>query len=121
MVTNLGIEPLIPLLGVHVSSKCSCQIFLQLSGLALIIVGAIVKSKYGEYLTFADHKYADAAIFLICVGVIVFIIAFLGCCGAIKEHYCMVTTFAVFVVIIFILEIVAGVLGLVYKKKVRES
>ena len=80
-----------------------------------------MKSKYGEYLTFADSKYADAAIFLICVGVIVFIIAFLGCCGAIKEHYCMVTTFAVFMVIIFILEIVAGVLGLVYKKKVRES
>lgn len=89
-----------------------------LSGLALIIVGAIVKSKYGQYLTFADSKYADAAIFLICVGVIVFIIAFLGCCGAIKEHYCMVTTFAVFMVIIFVLEIVAGVLGLVYKTKV---
>lgn len=89
-----------------------------LSGLALIIVGAIVKSKYGSYLTFADNKYADAAIFLIIVGVIVFIVAFLGCCGAIKESYCMVTTFAVLMVIIFILEIAAGALGFAYRKKV---
>lgn len=90
-----------------------------LSGLALIIVGAIVKSKYGEYLTFADNKYADAAIFLIIVGVIVFIVAFLGCCGAIKEHYCMVTTFAVLLSIIFILEVAAGALGFAYRKKVE--
>lgn len=89
-----------------------------LSGLCLIIVGAIIKSKYGNYLTFADSKYADAAIFLIIVGVVVFIVAFLGCCGAIKEHYCMVTTFSVFMVIIFILEVAAGALGLAYKKKV---
>ena len=81
-------------------------------------MGAIVKSKYGEYLTFADNKYADAAIFLIIVGVIVFIVAFLGCCGAIKEHYCMVTTFAVLLSIIFILEVAAGALGLAYRKKV---
>ena len=77
-----------------------------------------MKSKYGTYLTFADDKYADAAIFLIIVGVIVFIVAFLGCCGAIKEHYCMVTTFAIFMIVIFILEVAAGALGLAYKKKV---
>ncbi|XP_065051867.1 23 kDa integral membrane protein-like [Rhopilema esculentum] len=89
-----------------------------LTGLALIILGAVLKSKYGIYLTFADGKYADAAIFLIIVGVIVFIVAFLGCCGAIKEHYCMVTTFAIFMIVIFILEVAAGALGLAYKKKV---
>ena len=91
-----------------------------LSGLVLIVIGALIKVKYGEYLTFADNKYAEAALFLIAVGVIVFIIGFLGCCGAIRENYCMVTTFAVVLAIILILEIAAGVTGFVYKNKVKD-
>ena len=58
------------------------------------------------------------SVFIIIVGVIVFVIGFLGCCGAIKENYCMVTTFAILLGIIFILEIVAGALGFAYRKKV---
>jgi len=92
-----------------------------LSGLGLIVIGAYVKTQYGEYLTFADGSFANAAVFLIVLGVIVFIIGFLGCCGAVRESYCMVTTFAVLLGIIFVLEIVAGVLGFVYKGKVKEK
>ena len=90
-----------------------------LSGLALIVIGAIIKIKYGDYLTFANNKYASVALFLIAVGVIVFIIGFLGCCGAIKENCCMVTTFVILLTIILILEIAAGVTGFVYRKKVK--
>lgn len=92
-----------------------------LSGLALIIVGGIISHNYGDYLSFADKKFATAATFIIIVGVIVFIIGFLGCCGAIKENYCMVTTFAVLLGIIFVLEIVAGILGFVYRSKVKDA
>lgn len=92
-----------------------------LSGLALIIVGAIIRDKYGDYFSYADGKFANAAVFLIIVGVIVFVIGFLGCCGAIKENYCMVTTFAVLLGIIFLLEIVAGSLGFAYKSKVEDK
>jgi len=89
-----------------------------LSGLVLIVIGAIIRDKYGDYFSYADNKFANAAVFIIIVGVVVFIIGFLGCCGAVKENYCMVTTFAVLLAIIFILEIVAGALGFTYKKKV---
>lgn len=92
-----------------------------LSGLALIIIGAIVKSKYGDYLSYGDDgsKFTSVSVFVIIVGVIVFVIGFLGCCGAIRENYCMVSTFAVLLGIIFILEIVAGALGFAYRKKVE--
>jgi len=92
-----------------------------LSGLALIIVGAIIRDKYGDYFSYADNKFANAAVFIIIVGVVVFVIGFLGCCGAIRENYCMVTTFSVLLGIIFLLEIVAGALGFAYKKKVEET
>lgn len=90
-----------------------------LSGLALIIIGAIIRANYGDYFSYADSKFASAPVFIIVVGVVVFIIGFLGCCGAYKENYCMVTTFSVLLGIVFLLEIVAGALGFAYKKKVE--
>jgi len=92
-----------------------------LSGLALIIIGSYIKANYGDYLSYGENgsKFASVSVFIIIVGVIVFIIGFLGCCGAVKENYCMVTTFAILLGIIFILEIVAGALGFAYRKKVE--
>lgn len=87
--------------------------------MALIIVGGIIRDRYGDYLSYADNKFANASVFIIIVGVIVFVIGFLGCCGAIKENYFMMVAFSVLLGIIFILEIVAGALGFAYKKKVN--
>jgi len=91
-----------------------------LSGLVLIVIGAVIRDKYGDYFSYADVKFANTAVFIIVVGVIVFVIGFFGCCGAVKENYCMVTTFAVLLAFIFILEIVAGALGFTYKAKVDD-
>lgn len=93
-----------------------------LSGLALIIIGSIIKAKYGDYLSYGEggSKFASVSVFIIIVGVIIFVIGFLGCCGAIRDSYCMITTFAVLLGIIFILEIVAGALGFAYRKKVED-
>jgi len=90
-----------------------------LSGLILIIIGAIVRDKYGDKFADLSDKFANAPVLIIVVGVIVFVIGFLGCCGAVKENYCMVTTFAVLLALIFILEIVAGSLGVAYRGKVK--
>lgn len=94
-----------------------------LSGLALIIVGSYIKANYGDYLSYGEDEtnFASVSVFIIIVGVVVFVIGFLGCCGAYKENYCMVTTFAVLLGIIFILEIVAGALGFAYRKKVESQ
>ena len=90
-----------------------------LSGTILIIVGSIIRKKYGAYFSYADHKFATAELFIIVVGVIVFLIGFLGCCGAIKENYCMVTAFSILLSIVFILEVVTGAVGFAYKEKVK--
>jgi len=52
--------------------------------------------------------------------VIVAVVGFLGCCGAIKENYCMVTTFAVLLGLIFVLEIAAGALAYAYRGKMEK-
>ena len=37
------------------------------------------------------ENYVSAPIALIIIGVAVFLLAFLGCCGASQESYCMLT------------------------------
>jgi len=91
-----------------------------LSGLTLIIIGAMIRSDYGDYFTYADSKFATAEIFIICIGIIVFLIGFFGCCGALKENYCMICVFAVLLSIIFIMEIAAGIIGYQYRRKVEK-
>lgn len=61
--------------------------FLQLTGIILIAVGATIKSNYKEYDTFLDGKYFSLPNLLIATGVLIFIISFLGCYGAIKENW----------------------------------
>lgn len=92
-----------------------------LSGLALIIIGAILKAKYGNFMSLADSKFSDAAVFIIIIGSIVTVIGFVGCCGAWKENHCLLTTFVILLSVIFILEIVAGALGFAYREKVAKA
>lgn len=90
-----------------------------LSGIALIAVGAYVKAKYGDFIQISSSSLTTGPVFLIIIGVIVAIVGFLGCCGAYKENYCMVTTFAVLLAIIFILEIAAGAVAYAYRNELE--
>uniref|UniRef100_A0A8C1MGA7 Tetraspanin n=1 Tax=Cyprinus carpio TaxID=7962 RepID=A0A8C1MGA7_CYPCA len=82
-----------------------------LCGLALIIIGVLAKVPVN---TSAIIKgYAGSPLLLIVVGVIIFFIAFFGCCGAWKENQCMIAMFAVFLSFIIIIEIGAAIVGYV--------
>ena len=43
------------------------------------------------------------------MGCLIFIVTFFGCCGAIKESYCMTMTFSVLLALVFLLEFGAGI------------
>ncbi|KAG8179536.1 hypothetical protein JTE90_025763 [Oedothorax gibbosus] len=83
-------------------------------GIVLIVVGGIVQSRK-DLTEFANSQYVTAPTILIIVGVVIFVLAFLGCCGAIKENHCMVTLFGILLLIIFVVEIAGGVTAYVYK------
>uniref|UniRef100_A0A3P9LTW1 Uncharacterized protein n=1 Tax=Oryzias latipes TaxID=8090 RepID=A0A3P9LTW1_ORYLA len=57
---------------------------------------------------------------MIAIGVIVFVLAFLGCLGAYKESRCMLMMFFIFLLVIFTLLLAAGILGAVGEKTVND-
>lgn len=89
------------------------NILFVILGLALIIVGALAQS-------FVVGHFREA-IFVIIIGGVIFIVAFFGCCGAIKENRCMLITFAVFLLVILLLCIVGAIIGFVFRNEAKDK
>ncbi|CAG0903731.1 unnamed protein product [Darwinula stevensoni] len=65
--------------------------------------------------------FLSAAYILIVTGAVVVLLAFLGCCGAIKEVKCMLLTYSTLLFLLFVVLLVAGILGYVFRGRVEES
>ncbi|XP_017274766.1 CD63 antigen [Kryptolebias marmoratus] len=91
-----------------------------LCGFALIIVGVMVQVSLHKTFMIHDATASAAPIVIITVGVLIFFIAFFGCCGAWKENHCMITTFAVLLSLIIVAEIAAAILGYVFRNKLSK-
>ncbi|XP_026990368.1 CD63 antigen [Tachysurus fulvidraco] len=76
-----------------------------LCGLALIVVGVLAQTAIANFTMIKQVATNASPIVIIVVGVVIFFIAFFGCCGAWKENYCMVTMFVVLLSFIIIVEI----------------
>nr|XP_003220266.1 PREDICTED: tetraspanin-1 [Anolis carolinensis] len=59
-------------------------------------------------------QFVNVGYLLIAIGAVLFLLGFLGCCGAQKESKCLLMTFFSIVLIIFIVEVAAAVVALVY-------
>ncbi|XP_060087735.1 tetraspanin-1 [Heteronotia binoei] len=59
-------------------------------------------------------QFVNVGYLLIAIGAVLFALGFLGCCGAQKESKCLLITFFSIILIIFIIEVAAAVVALVY-------
>ncbi|KAK9877356.1 hypothetical protein WA026_017753 [Henosepilachna vigintioctopunctata] len=90
----------------------------HLAGLAMIILGCVFKFSFMSKISndAIPPAYGVAPIITIVVGAVVFITAFFGCCGAVRESTCMLTTYAVILLSIFIIQIAIGVFAFLQLK-----
>ncbi|KAI4897337.1 hypothetical protein NFI96_015486 [Prochilodus magdalenae] len=89
-------------------------------GLALIVLGVLVQVALHNTLVIKGASGSAAPLVLIVVGVVIFFIAFFGCCGAWKENYCMVTMFAILLSVIIIVEIGTAIAAYVFRDKLTD-
>lgn len=93
-----------------------------LGGLAVLAVGAwtVADSSYMSRLLGTD-LFMSTAYILIAAGIIIALLAFLGCFGAIKEVKCMLITYAFLMFLIFVVLLVGGILGYVFRGEVQDK
>merc|ERR1740128_1253660 len=78
-------------------------------------MGAYIQISAKSYLDFLSDNYLNTPILIIILGAVIFVIAFFGCMGAWKESSCMIYTYAVFLAIILIAELGAGIAAFALK------
>ncbi|KAM0731888.1 CD63 antigen [Formica fusca] len=94
------------------------NLIFAITGIVFISVGTVILVAYSGYNNFMDSWFFAAPVLMIIVGVIVFLVSFFGCCGAVKENHCMIITFSVLLLLIFALELGAGITGYMMRGEV---
>jgi CD63 antigen len=61
-------------------------------GIGVVVAGATIQIRYSTYINFLGDTFLSAPILLIAVGAVIAVMGFFGCCGAIRENYCMSMT-----------------------------
>ncbi|XP_047988796.1 CD63 antigen-like [Leguminivora glycinivorella] len=98
------------------------NLLFAITGLIIFIVGIKAEMRLSPYIDFTDgHFWSSAPVVQIIVGVVIFIVAFLGCCGAFNENHCMIVTFAVLLLVTFIAELAVGIAGYANHANLEQS
>ncbi|XP_072319287.1 tetraspanin 34a [Eucyclogobius newberryi] len=94
------------------------------AGAAILAVGIWVQVDSGSLMSILGNikdappgldQLTNVSYLLIAVGVVLLVIGFLGCCGAVRESRCMLLTFFSIVLIIFIIEVAGAIVLLVFE------
>lgn len=94
----------------------------SLCGIALVVIGGVSLATISDLQKVSDeHNIMAPSIMFIVFGSIIFVIAFFGCCGAIRESYCMTTTYGFFLMVLIIAQIVIAALVFIYVGDAREA
>lgn len=102
------------LLYVILLAFCACAV-------GLIAVGVGAQILLNQTVTHGATPGSLLPVVIIAVGAFLFLVAFVGCCGACKENYCLMITFAIFLSLIMLVEVAAGIAGYMFRNKVMSE
>jgi len=89
-------------------------------GIVLIIIGIVVLVEGNNWDDIIDNKTVPVSIMLLIVGVMIAIVGFLGCCGAMKQNTAMLLIYAIVLSIIILVQLVAGILAFIFSDEAEE-
>ncbi|CAL8328892.1 unnamed protein product [Lota lota] len=92
----------VAMLAMGIWLNVDCASLMELLGSIRNVPGGLAQLAHVSYL-------------LIGVGVVLLVVGFLGCCGAIRESRCMLLTFFILLLIIFVAEVAAAVLVFIFQ------
>uniref|UniRef100_A0A8C1MA53 Tetraspanin n=1 Tax=Cyprinus carpio TaxID=7962 RepID=A0A8C1MA53_CYPCA len=96
-----------------------------IAGTCVVAVGLWLRFDHNIKILFegenSSHIFYTGVYILIAVGALMMVVGFFGCCGAIQESPCMLGLFFFFLLIIFAVEVAAGILVFSNQTKVTQD
>lgn len=92
-------------------------------GFAMILFGAMEGPMPDEFEKIPEmaQDYSITSKVLIIAGSIIFVVAFFGCWGAVSDSSCMLFLYAVFLMVLILVEAAVGVYVYVHKDTIRQK
>ena len=92
-----------------------------LGGMALTVVGIwLVGTDTTMARLLGSDQYLTSAYILLITGLIVTVVGFVGCCGAIKSVKAMLLIYAIVYGLMFITLLVGAIIGYVFRDEIQE-
>ncbi|KAK8726882.1 hypothetical protein OTU49_010113 [Cherax quadricarinatus] len=99
------------------------NVIFWLMGLSILAIGVWAWTEKDTFnnLSRLTNIALDPAFVLIVTGLITFTIGFTGCVGALRENTCLLACYAIFLAILLLLEMTAGILGFIFKDWIKSQ
>ncbi|VDN83931.1 unnamed protein product [Brugia pahangi] len=94
---------------------------LSVGGLGLVIAGAVLQFKYTGLLDILGDERLATPILLLAAGALCSLLGFLGCCGAIRENYCLTVSFAVLLTLVLTIETAIAIAAYALQEPLQAS
>nr|ACO15231.1 Tetraspanin-5 [Caligus clemensi] len=99
------------------------NVIFWLLGLSILAIGVWAWTEKDTFnnLSVLTNIALDPAFIFIWAGALTFVIGFTGCVGALRENTGLLAAYAIFLALILLLEMTAGILGFVFKDWIKEQ
>ncbi|KAK7828953.1 hypothetical protein U0070_002183 [Myodes glareolus] len=90
----------------------------QLGGACLLGVGiwVLVDPTGFREIVATNPLLTTGAYIVLAMGGLLFLLGFLGCCGAVRENRCLLLFFFMFILVIFLVELSAAILAFIFRE-----
>ncbi|XP_794304.3 tetraspanin-15 isoform X1 [Strongylocentrotus purpuratus] len=95
------------------------NIFFWLVGATILSVGIYAEFEKRNYEAVSDVLLNPSTV-LIVLGAFMFILTFIGCVGALRENILLLKIFGWTITIVFMLQLIAAIIAIVFKTKAKE-
>lgn len=97
--------------------------FIFLGGACLLGIGiwVMVDPTGFREIVAANPLLITGVYILLAMGGLLFLLGFLGCCGAIRENKCLLLFFFLFILIIFLAELSAAILAFIFRENLTRE
>ncbi|CAH8490543.1 unnamed protein product [Schistosoma curassoni] len=90
-------------------------------GIALIVIGSLSQVAINNYSSGIDSSIKGLVIFVIVLGCFLFLLGFLGFCGACTKNTCCLILYAILLSVMVAAEIAAGITAAVLRDEVKSQ